>query len=84
MKKYLMKIIMKTHKENVFSGFEERIRVCKYIQVGSLIITLDNLQILRLISSKASCPIISITSFRKPQGRQDLFYRKNYTVYKYL
>lgn len=36
MKKYLIKIIMKAYKENVFSGFGKRIRVCKYIQVGSL------------------------------------------------
>ena len=36
MKKYLIKIIMKVHKEYVFFGFEKRIRVCKYIQVRSL------------------------------------------------
>lgn len=35
MKKDVIKIIMKTHKENVFSGFEKSMRVCKYIQVGS-------------------------------------------------
>lgn len=34
MKKYAIKIIMKIHKENVFSGFEKSMRISKYIQVG--------------------------------------------------
>lgn len=34
MKKYAIKIILKTHKENVLAGFEKSMRVCKYIEVG--------------------------------------------------
>lgn len=35
MKKYVIKIIMKTHKENTLSGFGKSMRVYNYLQEGT-------------------------------------------------